>query len=66
MIEEIARMIALAGLGTMDGQTRLFPPNEKWTQDAWEERVLDCIPTLAAEKCRALAGQIVEFIGGTK
>lgn len=65
-VEDVARMIARAGLGTMDGGTRHAPPNETWTPSEWNARMLECIPTKAEAQCRALAEQIVEFIGGQK
>lgn len=55
--EEIARIIALAGLGTTDGSRRGMPEN--WGDEAlWGARILECIPTEAAERCFELAAII--------
>jgi NTP pyrophosphatase (non-canonical NTP hydrolase) len=56
--EEIARLIALAGLGTSDGYRRGMPEN--WGDEAqWKARILECIPTEAAERCFELADAIL-------
>lgn len=56
--EEIARLIALAGLGTTDGSRRGMPEN--WGDEAlWGARILECIPTEAAERCFELTDAIL-------
>lgn len=57
--EALARQLALAGLGRTDGGDRMTPPNETWTQEEWERRVLGCVPGAVHERCLALADQIL-------
>ncbi len=60
--EEVARVIALHGHATIDGRERRGPPNEKWTQEDWERRVLECIPGEAEQQCRTLARAILSML----
>lgn len=58
----LARIVALHGLGTTDGRSRQAPPNDSWRQSEWEDRLLDCIPGLAEERCYALADDILAVL----
>lgn len=61
--ETVARLIALAGLGTVDGSSSRTPPNAMWDQAEWEQRILQCIPGACEERCLALADQILAALG---
>lgn len=62
----MARCLALAGLGTINGTDRLTPPNRDWSAAEWKARVLECIPGRAEERCRALALTFYrDVFGGT-
>ncbi len=57
----IARIIALHGLGTVDGLLHREPPNSSWTVPEWERRILDCVPTRVERQCYGLADEIIAF-----
>lgn len=57
--DEIARIIALHGLGRVDGGDRRALPNASWAQEEWERRILECIPCQVEKRCYALADQIL-------
>lgn len=58
----VARLIALHGLGTVNGATRACPPNEAWEQDDWERRILEVIPSLAEIRCIKLADEVISMV----
>jgi len=58
--EEMARMIALAGLGTTDGEPR--QPGPHWDADEFSLRVLQVIPIKAEAACRSLADAILSLV----
>lgn len=58
----VARMIALHGLGTIDGSNRSCPPNDFWDQDEWERRILECVPSLAEIRCMKLADDMISLV----
>lgn len=60
----LARVLALHGLGTIDGADRLQPPNESWSLPEWQRRILGCVPELVEERCRKLATLIYRANGG--
>ncbi len=62
--ERIARLIALAGLGRTDGADGRAKPNERWEQDEWERRVLECLPGETVRRCYALADAIIADTAG--
>ncbi len=55
--DTIARAVALAGLGTTNGEPRL--PHGEWDADEFAARILEIIPERAAQKCFALADAIL-------
>ena len=57
--EEVARIVALHGLGTTTGEMRRPHPNSKWTVEEWHSHILEVIPHFAADRCRALADAIL-------
>jgi hypothetical protein len=58
----LARLVALHGLGTRDGSHRSCPPNEKWDQDEWERRILDCVPARVGIRCYKLADDLISMV----
>jgi hypothetical protein len=61
-VEMVARIIALAGLGTSNGSTRTAPPNDNWDPEEWRRRVMECIPTEAEDRCRLTALAILDAL----
>ena len=57
--DQVARLIALHGLGTIDGSTRAGPPNESWEQGEWEQRIIECVPGKVEVRCYKLADEII-------
>jgi hypothetical protein len=57
---DFARLIALHGLGST-GDDRMAP-SSTWTKDEWERRILETIPSKAAERCYALADALLEAL----
>lgn len=62
--ERIAREAALHGLGCIGGVGDRSPPNERWDQDEWERRILECVPGAVAEQCYRLADAIIALKAG--
>lgn len=62
--EDVARLIALAGLGTTTGGDRRTPPTEQWDQGEWERRILECSPTEIERRSFELADLILAGTGG--
>jgi hypothetical protein len=60
--EAVARLAALAGLGTINGEPR--EPTGKWKQDEWEKRILECVPSLVQQQCYDLADAILALTSG--
>lgn len=60
----LARIIALYGLGTVNGACRFDPPTEEWNFGEWQARILEVIPVAAELHCRELAHDIVRAILG--
>jgi hypothetical protein len=54
--EEVARLIALAGLGTLRGEPR--QAHGGWKADEFAELILTIIPERAEKQCFALADEI--------
>lgn len=57
--EEVARLIALAGLGTLRGEPR--QPHGGWKADEFSARILAVIPERAEKQCLALADEILSL-----
>lgn len=55
--EAIARLIALAGLGTISGERR--EPHGGWNPEEFAERILAIIPERVEKRCLALADAIL-------
>jgi hypothetical protein len=58
----VARLAALAGLGTVSGESGRQKPNDKWEQGEWERRILECIPSAVEQRCFALADAILSAL----
>lgn len=62
--EAVARVVALAGLGSTGGRDRTDPPHDGWTKEEWEARILECIPEAASKRCYRLADAIIAMERG--
>lgn len=62
LADNLARVIALHGLGTVSGVDRQTPPTPEWDTAEYRARILEIIPGAAEAKCRALAADILETI----
>lgn len=62
LAENLARIIALHGLGTVSGVDRQTAPSPEWDMAEYRARILEIIPGAAEAKCRALAAEILEAI----
>lgn len=56
---DVARIIALHGLGTVSGDHHRGPPNTLWAQEEWERRILECVPERVEQQCYELADAIL-------
>lgn len=57
--EQIARLCALHGLGSVNGFDQRKNPIATWTQEEWERRILECVPGRVERQCYALADAIL-------
>lgn len=62
LADNLARVIALHGLGTVSGVDRQTAPTPEWDMAEYRARILEIIPGAAEAKCRALAADILKTI----